>query len=85
MANGIKGRKTKAILGEHNVTCDISGRVYKASEMRKTWDGLVVHKSKWDPKHPQLEIRPRKEQISVRDGRPEGPAVYPTPPTPDEL
>ena len=85
MANGAKGRKTRAILGEHNVTSDISGRVFKASEMRKTWNNLVVHYSEYDPKHPQLELRARKEQISVRDARPEGPQYFPDMPNPSDL
>ena len=85
MANGIKGSKTKAILGEHNVTSDISGRVFKRSDMRYTWDGLLVHKDEWDPKHPQLELKTRKEQISVKDVRDQGPDFFPAPPTAGDL
>jgi hypothetical protein len=85
MANGVRGRKTKAISGEHNVTCDRTGMVFKRSEMRYEWNGLLVHKSVWEPKHPQLNLRPRKEEIAVRDARSEGPAYFPTPPTPSEL
>ena len=77
--------KTRAIIGEHNVTCDLSGKVYKRSEMRYTWDGYLVHKSKWDAKHPQLELRQRKESIAVKDVRSEGPDYFPTPPLPSEL
>ena len=76
---------SRAISGEHNVTCDRTGRVFKASEMRREWNGLLVHKSVWEAKHPQLELRPRREEIAVQNARSEGPDYEPTPPTPDEL
>ncbi len=55
--------------GDHNVISDDSGQKFKRSEMRYTWDGLLVHKSEWSPKQPQLTIRGRKEQIQVADVR----------------
>ena len=85
MANGVKGSKTRAISGEHNVTCDVSGRVFKRSDMRYTWDGKLVYKEYWDEKHPQLELRTRRERIAVSDTRSQGPDYFPTPPTADEL
>ena len=85
MANGAKGRHTRAISGEHNVTCDISGMVFKRKDMRYTWDNKLVYKDYWDPKHPQLELRTKKERIAVSDTRSEGPDFFPTPPNPSDL
>ncbi len=56
--------------GDYLVICDRSGQKFYRSECRMTWDGLLVHKSKWDPKHPQLDIKPHKDDISVEDARP---------------
>jgi hypothetical protein len=63
--------KTKAVMGVHNMTCDRSGKVYPSNEMKKEWTGAWVHKSKWEPKHPQLMIKSRKEKIAVEPARPE--------------
>ena len=58
--------------GDYNVISDDSGQKFKRSECRITWDGLLVHKSEWQPKHPQLTIRGRKEKIEVEDARTQG-------------
>ena len=79
MANGVKGRTTKYIAGSHNVTCDRTGRVYKRSDMRYEWNGLLVYKGVWEAKHPQLDLKPKEESIAVNDVRSEGPNYYPTP------
>ena len=63
-------RKTKAILGDHLIQCDITGQVCLRSEARLTWRGLLVSKQNWDPRHPQLDIRVPPEDISVPDARP---------------
>ena len=83
-------KRTEAILGDHNVTCDYSGKVYKRSEMRWTVGtgtnpSYLVHWSKWDEYNPQVQIKTRREQISVKDVRVQGPDFFPTPPTPSEL
>lgn len=51
--------------GNHNVISDYSGFKFKRSEMRYTWDGKLVHKSEWEPKQPQLDIRPPRETIAI--------------------
>ena len=38
--------------GDYNATCDICGWRYKASELRKTWDGYYVCKKDWYPRNP---------------------------------
>ena len=43
-----KGKYAKAI-------SDRSGFAYPYTEMVKEWNGSLVHKSEFEPKHPQLE------------------------------
>lgn len=63
-------RKSRYEKGSYNAICDISGFKYKRSQMKKTWDGLLVGREWWDPKHPQLNVRGRRERLSVPDPRP---------------
>ena len=63
-------RKTKGILGDHLIQCDITGQVCLRSEARMTWRGTLVSNQNWDVKHPQLTINVPPEDISVPDARP---------------
>jgi len=56
--------------------CDICGKRCKASETRKTWDGLIVCREDWDPKQPTLSIRATYDRQSVPEPRPEPPPVF---------
>lgn len=38
---------------DYPVVCDLIGVRFNRSECRKTWDGLLVHKSVWNPRQPQ--------------------------------
>lgn len=65
----------KAVLGDHLMICDFTGRVILASEAKKTWNGLWVHHSVWETRHPQDFLRAKKEKIAPEQPiRPE-PAV----------
>lgn len=70
--------------GDHWIIDDISGQKILRSEARMTWDGYLTHKNKWYPRHPQLDIKGRDEQISVPDTRPRQPDTFFTP-TADDL
>lgn len=75
-------------LGDHNVISDISGFKHKSSEMRKlsgTQKGLLVHKSEWNPAHPQLKLRAREDKQQVRNVRVRTTDNFEDPPTADEL
>lgn len=63
-------------VGDYLVMSDISGRVFYASEMRKTWDGRICHWTEWEPRHPQDFVRARKEAPAPRTVRPR-PSVEP--------
>ena len=38
---------------EVNYICEISGRKCKKSQIRKMWDGKMVHMDEWEPRQPQ--------------------------------
>lgn len=56
-------------LGDNYCICDLTGKKVLMSRTRKTWDGLRVAAEFWYPKHPQLDVRPIRERMAVRDGR----------------
>jgi len=56
-----RGRKPKS---KYLLICDRTGRVIPAEEAREEWNGLVVHKSEWEPRHPQDFVRARPERIA---------------------
>ena len=83
-----RGNSNNLRLGEHNVISDISGFKHKSSEMRKLSGeqrGLLVHKSEWNPAHPQLNIRGREDKQNVVDPRTRTTDEFPEPPTQEDL
>ncbi|MCK4706328.1 MAG: hypothetical protein KAT90_12665 [Gammaproteobacteria bacterium] len=57
--------KTYFKKGDHNVICDRTGFKHKASEMRKEWNGLMVHYSQYEKRHEQDFVRGKKDDQSV--------------------
>lgn len=58
--------------GEHLVVCDRSGKIYDSSNAKKEWNGLIVGRDEWEPRHPQEFRRGIREDIAVREARPGG-------------
>ena len=59
-----KGKYAKAI-------SDRSGLAFPYNEMVKEWNGHFVHKSEFEAKHPQLELKSRSgDSQGLRDARP---------------
>lgn len=52
---GAKPDRYKA--GNNYIICDYSGFKIRASDARRTWDGLLVHKRFWEPRQPQDLVR----------------------------
>ena len=51
---------------------DRSGFRYKLKDMRMEWNGFLVGKDEWEPKHPQLEPRRHPTDAeSLRNPRPD--------------
>ena len=65
MAKYATGNKSQAI-------SDRSGQAFPYNEMVKEWNGSLVHISEFEPKHPQLEIKPHaSDPQGLRDARPD--------------
>lgn len=58
--------------GDWNAICDVCGFKFKASQMLKRWDGLMVCRQDWEPRHPQLDLRVRPDIPTVPWTRPQG-------------
>ena len=51
---------------------DRSGMEFPYNEMVKEWNGSLVHRSEYEPKHPQLERQQHKpDGQSLKDARPD--------------
>lgn len=75
----------KPIRGSHNVIEDISGRKIRSDKVRKTWDGFITDDIDFDPKQPQLDIRARSENTSVKPTRVRPEPVFITSVDPNSL
>lgn len=64
-------RKTYLKLGAWNSVCDVCGFRFKSTDLKKRWDGLMVCKKDWEPRHPQDLIRIRGETAFPSWTRPE--------------
>ena len=54
----------------YNALCDSCGRKFKASQLLRRWDGLMVCKEDYEVRHPQTFLRVQREKISVPWARP---------------
>jgi len=67
-------KKDLAIKGDWNAFCDVCNFKLKASKLRKRWDGLMVCKEDWEPRHAQDLIKgPVGPESRVPWTRPEKP------------
>ena len=57
--------KTYYKKGDWNAICDICGFKFKASKLKKQWDGLMVCPQDFSPRHPQEFLRGKKDDQSV--------------------
>lgn len=62
--------------GDWNAICDVCGFRFKASEMKKRWDNLMVCKQDYEHRNPQDLLRVRGDQPSVPWSRPEPTDVF---------
>lgn len=58
------------ILGDSNSICDCCGFKFKSSQLRKRWDGAMVCKADYEPRHPQDFVKARPERNHVKNARP---------------
>ena len=62
--------------GDWNAICQSCGFKYKASQLRKRWDGLMVCPEDFELRHPQDLIKHPKEDTSVPWSSPEPADVF---------
>lgn len=62
--------KTYYIPGEFNVTCDVCSKKIKTHEAKHRWDGLIVCKDDWEPRHEQDFVKAKSDKITVPYTRP---------------
>jgi len=74
----IKGPKDYLKLGDWNVLCDVCGFKFKASELRKRWDGYMCCSKDWEERQPQDLIRLPRERQAPSWARPSPPPTYET-------
>jgi len=59
------------VLGLWNMICDRCGRKFKNVDIREEWNGLMVCRSCWEPRHPQDFLKGVKDDQSVPYTRPD--------------
>lgn len=57
MGTPIKGKADHLVLGDHNAVCYECGRKFKASELKRHWQGYYVCAAHWEARHPQDFVR----------------------------
>ena len=62
--------KNHLILGNWNALCDSCGRKFKALDLKKRWDGLMVCQEDFENRHPSDFLRVQREKINVEFSRP---------------
>lgn len=62
--------------GTWNVVCQVCGFQHKSDEIRKRWDGLLVCKDDWEPRHSLDFIKTRPERAGVPYSAPEPTDVF---------
>jgi hypothetical protein len=60
-------RRDRFDRGTHNSLSDRSAQKYKRKDMRLTWDNQLVGNDEWEPKQPQLTIRPRPDNPEIKN------------------
>jgi len=53
------------LLGSYNALCDVCGFKYKASDLKKRWDGLMVCEDDWEKRHESDFFRAPKESPDI--------------------
>jgi hypothetical protein len=62
--------------GQWNAICDECGQKFKASEMKKRWDGLMVCRADWNIRQPQDFVRGIPDPQAVPWSRPPQQLVF---------
>ena len=77
----LKGPKDYLRVGDWNAWCDVCGFKYKASELRKRWDGMMVCNGDFEIRNQQDFIRSVPEKPAPPFSRPRNDGPSPLIPT----
>ena len=61
----------KYVEGDHFKICDRSGFKIRSSDSRREWNGSIVHKHFFEPRHPQDLVKGKPDKQNVINPRPE--------------
>lgn len=64
--------------GDWKCICDSCGRIVKASQLKKRWDGFMVDERCWEPRQPQDFVRGVADYQAPPFTRPEAGTVWPS-------
>lgn len=62
--------------GNWKVVCDVCGFWYPSGEVLKRWDGLIVCKKDWEPRHPADFFKVKSEKAVPAFVRKDPPDQY---------
>lgn len=62
--------------GDWNSVCDVCGFAFKASQLRKRWDGFMVCDADWEPRHQIDFLRAPPSPRAIPWSRPEPADVF---------
>lgn len=74
-----KGKADYLELGDHNAVCYECGRKFKASQLKRHWQGYYVCEQHWEPRHPQDFVRGVQENITPPWTQPMPQDIFVTP------
>ena len=63
------------VVGEFNAVCDRCSFKFKSSDLREEWQGLMVCKDCYEPRHPQDFLEGVPDDSSIPWSRPDGGTV----------
>ena len=59
------GKADHLVLGDHNATCYECGKKFKASMLKKHWQGYYVCPAHWEPRETQDFVRAVPDDMGV--------------------
>ncbi len=62
--------------GDFNVICDTCGQKFKASKVKKQWDGFITCNQCWDYRHPQEFVRAKEDKQATPYSRPDASPTF---------
>lgn len=62
--------------GDWKTSCDVCGRIFKATLLRRRWDGLMTCPDDWETRQPQDFVRGKADIQAPKWTKPESQDVF---------